>query len=84
MFVSLGDLPRAFQLLVVLILDADGAADVVDDVLIGRRVVAARSFVADAVGRLPIGVDVAAGHRRTGLGVLRVLLEKLATPRARR
>ena len=60
--VAAGDLLVALELLVVLILHADGTADVVDDVLVGGRVVAARCFVADAVGRFPVGVDVAAGQ----------------------
>ena len=59
MLVALGDLRLALQFLVVLVLDANGAADVVDDVLIRCRVVAARCFVAYAVGRFPIRVDVA-------------------------
>jgi hypothetical protein len=37
MFVAFEDLLLAFELLVVLVLHANGAADVVDDVLVGRR-----------------------------------------------
>src|SRR5262245_53524754 len=78
MLIPIGDLPLALQLLVVLILDSDRTTDVVDDVLIGRGVVAAGRFVADAVGRFPICVDVTTGHRRTGLGVFLISLEELA------
>src|SRR5688500_1817804 len=76
--IAFSDLVGAFQLLVVLILDADGAADVVHDVLVGRRVVPAGRFVADAVGRLPVGIDVAAGEGRARLGVLVVAFAQAA------
>src|SRR6188472_4785910 len=56
--ISLCDLRLALQFLVVLILDAHGAPDVVHEILIRRRVVAAGCFIADAVGRFPIGIDV--------------------------
>ena len=49
---------------------AERLADVVDAILIGRRIVAARGFVADRVGVLPVRVDVAAGQGGAGLGVL--------------
>ena len=50
--------------------DAERRADVVDDVLVRRRVVAAGGLVADRVGVFPVRVHVAAGHRGAGLGVL--------------
>ena len=62
--VALGDLVGGLQLLVVLVGDAERLADVVDAVLIGRRVVAAGGFVADGVGVFPVRVDVPAGQRR--------------------
>ena len=58
-------------------------ADVVDDVLVGRRVVAAGRFVAHAVRRLPIGIDVAGGQRRARLVVLGEALAQLAASGAR-
>jgi hypothetical protein len=67
MLVALGDFVRSLERLVVLILVAEGAADLVDDILVGRGVVAARGLVADAVGRFPVGIDVAAGQARAGL-----------------
>jgi len=83
MFVALEELLLAFELLVVVVLHADGAADVVDDILIGSGVVASGRFVADAVCGLPIGIDVAARHRGAGLSVLCVLLQQLASSRSR-
>src|SRR3972149_788096 len=62
LLVALLDLRLALQLLVVLVLHTDRLADVVDDVLVGGRVVAARRLVAGAVRRLPVGVDAAAGQ----------------------
>ena len=50
MAIALRDLLVAFELLVVLVFDTDSAADVVDDVLIGRRVVATGCFVAVSLG----------------------------------
>src|SRR4029078_2954244 len=84
MGVALGDLLLALQLLVVLVLDADGLADVVDDVLVGCGMVAAGRFVADAVGRLPVGIDVAGGHGRTRFGVLGELVLHAAAAAADR
>src|SRR4030095_11526651 len=81
--VPLGDLALAFEFLVVLILHADRAADVVDDVLIWRGIVTPRCFITDAVGRLPIRIDITSRQLWTGFGVLLVLLEHLAAPRPR-
>src|SRR5215204_4376849 len=80
--IALDDLVGRLQLFVVLILDAEGAADVVDAILIGRRVVAARGFVADRVGVFPVRVHVAAGHRGARLGVIALGLaqRRTATP----
>ena len=64
MLVALGDLVGRLQLFVVLVLDAERLADVVDAILVGRRVVAAGRFVADGVGVFPARVDVAAGELR--------------------
>ena len=71
MAIAIRDLRATLELLVVVVLDAERAADVVDDVLIGRRVVAARGFVADRFGGFPIGVDITGGERRAAAGVLR-------------
>jgi hypothetical protein len=57
--IALGDLVGAFQLLVVLVLYAERLADIVDAILIRRRIVAARRFVADGVRILPVRIDVA-------------------------
>jgi hypothetical protein len=59
--VALGDLRAALQFLIIRVLDTQCAANLVDDVLIRRRVVAAGSFVAGGFGRLPVGIDVARG-----------------------
>jgi hypothetical protein len=56
--IALGDLVGAFQLLVVLVLDAERLADIVHPILIRRRIVAARRFVADGIRILPVGIDV--------------------------
>src|SRR5689334_14856022 len=67
--VALGDLVGALQLLVVVVFDAEGVADFVDAILVRRRVVAARGFVAARVGLFPVRVHVAAGQSRARLGV---------------
>src|SRR5688572_2055655 len=72
-----GDLLVAFELFVVLILHADGAADVVDDVLVGSGTVTTRRLVAHAVRGFPVGIDVTAGEGGTSL---RVLVEPVAQP----
>lgn len=59
MAIAIADLRAALQFLVIVVLDTERAADVVDNVLIGCRVVAARSLVTDRVRGLPIGVNVA-------------------------
>ena len=52
--IAFEDFVAALQFLIVLVLDAERLADVVDAILIGRRIVAARRFVADGVGVLPL------------------------------
>src|SRR4030095_16231522 len=59
MTVTLADLLVRVQLFVVLILDAQRAADVVDTILVGRGIVATGRFVADRIRVGPLGVDVA-------------------------
>src|SRR5688572_7614625 len=54
LLVAIADLLLALQLLVVLVLDAERLTDVVDDVLVRGRVVAAGRFVANRVGRFPV------------------------------
>jgi hypothetical protein len=66
--VALGDLVDRLQLFVVGVLDAEGAADVVHTVLVGRRIVSAGRFVADGVRVFPVGIHVAAGQLRAGVG----------------
>src|SRR5687768_10941073 len=68
--VALDDLVGPLELLVVVVGDAERLADVVDAILVGGGVVAARRFIPHRVGFLPVGVDVAAGDCRAGLGVL--------------
>jgi hypothetical protein len=63
MFVAGADLVARFQLLVILILDAEGPADVIDHFLIGSGIVTPGRFIAAEIGVFPIGVDVAAGAR---------------------
>src|SRR6185369_2801067 len=82
--IAFRDLVGRFQLFVVLIFDPQGTADVVHAVLIGRGVVAAGRFVADGVGVFPVGVDVAAGQRRAGFGVLPLGVLERGAARARR
>ena len=74
MAIAIADLCAALQFLIVVVLDAERAADVVDHVLIGSRVVAARQFVAGGFGGFPVRVDVASGQRRTGARDLRQLV----------
>src|SRR5262245_58467714 len=59
--VTLSEFVAGFQLLVVLVLHAERLADVVDDVLIGRRVVAAGRFLAGEERVHRIDIRVAAG-----------------------
>src|SRR5947208_8443447 len=82
-FVALGDLVGGFEFLAVLVLNPERLPDVVHAILIGRRVVAARRFVADGVRVLPVGVHVAPRHRRTGLGVFLARVAQLGASRAR-
>jgi len=59
MAIAIRDLGSALKLFVVVVFDAECAADVVDDILIGSGVVAARGLVTDRVGGFPISVHVA-------------------------
>lgn len=77
MAIAVGDLFTALQFLVILVLDAEGAADVVDDVLIRSRVVAARRFIADRFGGLPVGIDITRRESGAGAGVLGELFLQL-------
>lgn len=67
MSVPLGDFVAALQFLIVLVLDAERAADVVHAILIGRRIVSTRRFVADGVRVLPLGVHVAGSEPEAAL-----------------
>src|SRR5438093_9313931 len=78
-FVALRDLRLALQLLIVVVLHADRLPDIVDDILIRCRIVAARRFVAYCRGRFPVRIDVASGQCRARLVVLVEALEHLAT-----
>ena len=82
--VALFELRRALQLLIVFVLHAKRPSNLVDDVLVGRRVVAARRLVARAVGRLPVRVQVAARQRRAGFRVFRQVLLDSCLPGASR
>src|SRR5688572_14264529 len=79
--VAIRNLLLALQLFVVLVHEADGPADVVDDVLIGCWIVSPWRLVSDGRGRLPIGVDIAAGNGRTRVRMFRKPIMKL-TPSA--
>src|SRR5688572_27254943 len=82
LLVTVADLLFPLQLLVVFVLDAERLTDVVDDVLVGGGVVAARRFVADRICRFPVGVDFAAGDGRARFRVIVELLRQLAAPAA--
>jgi hypothetical protein len=83
--IALDDLVAALELFVVVVVDAQRLADLVDAILIRRRVVAARRFVADGVGVLPVRVDVAGRQGWAGLGVLgQLVLELFAAGTGRR
>ena len=56
--VPLGDFVAALQLLIVLVLNAERAADVIHAILIGCGIVAPRRFIADCVRVLPLGVHI--------------------------
>src|SRR4030095_15058131 len=71
MAVPLEHFLAAAQFFIVLILDAHRLADVVDAILIGRRIVTAGCFVADRVGVLPARVNVARAERQAVVGVTR-------------
>src|SRR5206468_13020877 len=59
--VALDQLLACFQRLVIIVLNAQRLADVVDDVLIGRRVVATWGLLAGEVSVVDVHVDVAGG-----------------------
>ena len=67
--IALDDFVGPFELLVVLVFDAERAPDVVDAVLVGCRIVSTWRLVAYRVRVFPAGVDVAAGQRRARLRV---------------
>src|SRR4029079_3717364 len=71
------------ELFVVLVLDAERAADIVHAILIRRRVVAAWRFVAYRVGVFPVSIHVAARHRRARLRMLALRLTQLGAAGAR-
>src|SRR5262249_26638559 len=62
MFVALADFVARAQLLVILILNPQRFPDVLDDLLIRRRIVAAWGLIAAEVGLFEVGVEVAAGN----------------------
>jgi hypothetical protein len=64
--IAFGQFVAALQFFVVVGLNPYRLADLVDDVLIRRRVIAAGCFVADRFGIFPVGVDIASGHGRSG------------------
>jgi hypothetical protein len=82
MAVALGYLVPAFELLVVCVLNPERLPDIVDAILIGRRVVSARSFVAHGIGVLPFGIDVTGGEHGPTFGVTIELSPKLVVARA--
>jgi hypothetical protein len=80
MTIALDDLLAALELLGIVVGDAERLADVVDPILVGRRVVSAGCLVADRIGIVPTGVDVARGQFGSGFGVVgEPFLELLAT-----
>ena len=82
--VPLRHLIGSLQFFRVFVLNPQGLTDVIHDVLIGRGVVAAGSFVSRIVRLLPIGIDVPGGHRRARLGMVAEMLEKFGASRTRR
>ena len=73
--VALDDFVARAQLFVVLVLHAERLSDVVDDVLIGRRIVASGRLFTREVRVLDVHVDVAAGHVGHAAMPCAVLLE---------
>ena len=73
MLVALRDFLATLQFLIVPIVHAEGLADFLDILLIGRRVIAAWGFVAAGVRAFGVGIDVAGSEcrklRLTALGV---------------
>src|SRR4029453_9555674 len=78
------DFRAALQLLVVIVLDTQRAADLVDDVLIRGGVVAAGSFVADRGRGLPVGVNITSGECRPCRRVLVNLVREIGAAGAGR
>src|SRR5690349_8866144 len=62
MAIALFELALAAEFLSILVLEADRCADLFHDILVWRRIVPTRSFVANEVGRLRIGVNVTGRH----------------------
>lgn len=62
MAIAVSDFVTSAQVLVILILDAEGLSNFVDHVLVGSRVVAAGYFIARRVGTAPVGINVATGQ----------------------
>ena len=80
MLVAFFQLRRALQLLVVFVLQAERPPDLIDDVLVRCRVVAAGRFVARAVGRLPVRVEIPTCQRRAGFRVIRQVVLDSSLP----
>ena len=83
MSVSLCDFVAALQLLIVLILNAERASDVVHTILIWSGIVSARRFVAYGVRILPLGVHIAGGEPETAFVVPFELRFQVVVPAAR-
>ena len=60
--VALDDFVARLQLLVVLVFHAERLADVVDDVLVGGRIVAAWRFLTGEIRVLDVDVGIAGGE----------------------
>src|SRR6187455_1375472 len=83
MSVTLRDFVAALQLLIVLVLDAERAADVVHAVLIGRRIVSARRLVTHGVRVLPLGVHITGGEPGAAFVVPFEFRSQVVVPAAR-
>src|SRR4051812_20465067 len=85
MVIALGELFAALQFLVVLIFDAERAADIVHAPLVRRGIVAARRFVAHGIRIVPSRIWIAGGEGGTAFGVEAALGERflLAGPGSR-
>src|SRR5262245_4299403 len=82
MLIAIGDLICRLELLVVFVGHAERLADIVDAILVWRRVVASGRLVSHRISIFPVGVDITAGHDRAGLGVIRLGLLETLTPAA--